>query len=353
MGRGGVVILAAAGHSTGVVVGCGRIITTTTNDPANQPAPTNDPTPTGDPGSGYLLSVTNAADGSPIVARLDLETAAVSKVADLPSNYEVAGEGPSAVVDVSRHVIYVMTWTQAPNSSRIATVDYTTGMVVADVPVSGDVAALSLNQQTGALLTSMNLDPTGATFSTVEIDPANGSVTTVATWPTPAISGGGGVFDGHSKFYETVPSLDAFSSPSTLRVSDLASGSVESTQLTADNVESLGYDGNLGRVIGASIHSSGANAVDGVSIVAIDPSNGAVETKANFPNLTHAFMTATATDAATHRYFFIAGDGQWEGGSAWMSGNDLYTFDVSTSTLLAKPSISWGQALNSLQIVPD
>jgi len=198
------------------------------------------------------------------------------------------------------------------------------------------------------------LDPNGQTFSVVQIDPSTGALTTLVTLPAPTFGGSAGsiAFDGEGKYYGALPSSDTFSSPSILRIEDVASGAVQSTALTAENLTELGYDSSLGRVIAASIQSSAVNEVDGVNIVTIDPSTGAVATKASFPSLKHVFMTARATDSTTHRYFFIGGEGPWEGGSAWMTGNDLLTIDVSTGDVLAKPSISWTHALFSLQFVP-
>ncbi len=88
----------------------------------------------------------------------------------------------------------------------------------------------------------------------------------------------------------------------------------------------------------------------GLQLLAVEPAGET--TKATFPDLVAAFMSANAIDPSTHRYFFAASLSSPEGDQVWSNDTRIFTVDDETGALRAATPIGWAKGIYSLQYIP-
>ena len=152
-------------------------------------------------------------------------------------------------------------------------------------------------------------------------------------------------FDGTNKYYSVVPVTDLANVPTTLRVLDAHTGAIDSVAVGAVGIGNIELDAVQNLLFATSI-------AGGVRLLSIDPTSGAPTTKATFANLDHALATAASYDPQTHRYFFVGGSSFPQGGSAWTSGNQIFTVDAETGHTLASPTVASTQTILNLRYAP-
>jgi hypothetical protein len=313
------------------------------------------PGPTRAVGSGSLIGVGHDANGGGVLLRLDPATGSTVTVVSLPPS-AISSSGIQASAfdpDLGRY----MYLTFGASGEHLVTVDVENQSVLADVPLSANVARLAIDESTNDVLTEA-WSADGTTMVFYRIDPMTGALTSVPSSALPPSSSvpssalppsafGPGVYDGADNYYAIHPIDDSADPPWVLDRFTVSTGQTTEIPLGHEAVMDFGYDVDLGELY-ALVHGE-----DSAQVVRIDTSSGAVTTLATIADVGNELIGARAFDRETHRYFFVAGAGPWEGNSMWTPGNAIYTVDVETGqTVGSSPVIGVPKDIFNLQFAP-
>lgn len=309
-----------------------------------EPLPTDpiEPTTPKGVGGGALYGLSNSA-----VVKVDPVTGVTTPVASFPAGIGVSPGAATAALDLA-HRRYSFAVPDSATGSRLVSVDIDSGAIVADVLLDRAVRDLGVDGSTGNLICKSF--PPGSDLSTMEIsslDPITGALTKLSTYPTPSSGAGMGscVYSGDGTYF----TLEFPNYESALVVLDAATGASVLHPLSGPSVFDLQYDDATDKVVALSFDgdwsTGGADEVD-VRLVTVDPSTGAVSSKAHIPGVDHVMQGSTAYDPTTKRYFFAGGPSVPQGVSYWVEGNDIFTIDAETGAVLGHPEITAGPVYN-------
>lgn len=322
--------------AAGATVACENVVSGVTPGDDGTSTGTGSNTAT-EVGSGILYGIEDEAGNSQSLVSLDPRTGAVTVIGPAPVLYQRFGSESSAYDPVLHRYTYLAD-DESTGERHLVTMDAQTGATVANVVVEHLVAGLRRDPSTGRLLCFFN-DWDANQLQVDAVDPMTGVLTPLATV--------GGAMNGLiSSAFDGAQSYLFFVYLGVVETVDTVAGTLTQKNL-ADPTEiwNLQPDPTLQRLVGVSNMP--------FRVVSFDPSNAGSTNVVSIPGIDHVLGAAETYDAATHRYFFIAGDNGSYGGSAWIEGNQIFTVNVETGQILgSSPTIQSDEGVYNLQFAP-